>query len=271
MITSRRRVIEWLGASTLTCGLALPRRAAAQALPDLAGRLLRVVTENAYPPLNMLDPKTGKSQGWEIDAINELGRRLHFTPDWRLSSWDAMIQSVRDGQFDVGMDGIAITEARATQVAFSEPYLRAELFMLVRADETRFTDAASFLARNTLIVAAQPGTVGFDLSRKELLGDKDVARRLKLFETFGATLQGLRAGDADVVLSDATAARLYMKQFPGAFKLVGRALAGEAFGFIFKPGSPLVPAFNAGLRNMRSDGTLDRLTKKWFVDYGRTP
>lgn len=243
----------------------------AEPLPDLKGRSVLAVTENAYPPLNMLDPKTGRSQGWEVDAVEEIGRRLNFKPQWRLSSWDAMIQSVRDGQFDVGMDGIAITAARRTQVDFSEPYLRAELFMFVRGDETRFTDAAGFRAKPALVVAAQPGTVGYELSRNQLLGDQDVARRLKAFETFGATLQALRAGDVDVVLSDATAARLYMKQYPGKFKLVGAAMTGEEFGFIFKPGSPLRPAFDAAIASMRADGTLDRLTKKWFPDSGRTP
>lgn len=266
-VGTRRRFIATSTAALLFGSSACVR---AEPLPDLKGRAVLAVTENAYPPLNMLDPKTGRSQGWEVDALEEIGRRLNFKPQWRLSSWDAMIQSVRDGQFDVGMDGIAITAARKTQVDFSEPYLRAELFMLVRGDEARFSDAASFRAKPALVVAAQPGTVGYDLSRNELLGNRDVARRLKAFETFGATLQALRAGDVDAVLSDATAARLYMKQYPGKFKLVGAAMTGEEFGFIFQPGSPLRLAFNAAIAAMRADGTLDRLTKKWFPDSGRT-
>ena len=34
-------------------------------LPDLKGRTIRAVTENAYVPLNFVDPKTGKAVGWE--------------------------------------------------------------------------------------------------------------------------------------------------------------------------------------------------------------
>jgi polar amino acid transport system substrate-binding protein len=37
---------------------------AADALPDLAGKKVVVVTENAYPPLQFIDPKTGKQIGW---------------------------------------------------------------------------------------------------------------------------------------------------------------------------------------------------------------
>ena len=47
--------------------------AAAQAkLPDLKGRTIVAVTENAYMPLNFIDPKTGKAMGWEYDAVNEI-------------------------------------------------------------------------------------------------------------------------------------------------------------------------------------------------------
>jgi polar amino acid transport system substrate-binding protein len=90
-------------------------------LPNLEGRTIVAVTENAYTPLNFVDPKTGEGIGWEYDAFNEIAKRLNAKVDWQLSSWDTMIQAVRDGQFDVGMDGITITEERATQIDFSEP------------------------------------------------------------------------------------------------------------------------------------------------------
>ena len=73
-------------------------------LPDLAGRIVVAVTGNDYTPLNFIDPATGKSVGWEYDAVNEICRRLNCVVDWQVTSWDAMIQAVAEGQFDVGMD-----------------------------------------------------------------------------------------------------------------------------------------------------------------------
>ncbi len=58
--------------------LALPLAASAQSLPDLKGRKIVVVTENAYPPLQFVDPKDGKAIGWEYDAMNEIAKRLNF-------------------------------------------------------------------------------------------------------------------------------------------------------------------------------------------------
>ena len=108
-------------------------------LPDLEGQKVAAVTENAYTPLNFVDPVTGKAVGWEYDAVNEICRRLNCTVDWKLSSWDAMIPAVKDGQFDVGMDGITINDERKTQVDFSDPYMTSQQFMLVRAGEDRFS------------------------------------------------------------------------------------------------------------------------------------
>ena len=46
-------------------------------VPDLEGRTIVAVTGNDYTPLNFVDPVTGKSVGWEYDAVNEICRRLH--------------------------------------------------------------------------------------------------------------------------------------------------------------------------------------------------
>ena len=39
-------------------------------MPDLGGRTVVIVTENAYFPLQFVDPKTGQAVGWEYDAID---------------------------------------------------------------------------------------------------------------------------------------------------------------------------------------------------------
>ncbi len=242
---------------------------AAQAaeLPDLGGRTIVAVTENAYTPLNFADPKTGEGIGWEYDAFNEIAKRLNAKVDWKLSSWDTMIQGVREGQFDVGMDGITITEERKGQVDFSDPYMTSEQYMLVRADEDRFSDAKSFAADEDLLVGAQAGTTNFYAAVYNVLDGNEQNPRIKLFDTFGASVQALKSGDVDLVLMDKTSAAGYMGASPNSFKIVGEPLGREEFGFIFKPGSDLVAPVNAALQSMRDDGTIDRLNQKWFYEY----
>lgn len=241
--------------------------AQAQELPDLEGREVVIVTENAYPPLQFVDPKTGDAIGWEYDAIAELAGRLNFTPVIENTSWDAMIAAVSAGQYDMGMTGITIREDRAEQVDFSDAYMRSEMFMLVRADEERFADGESFAADDDLLMGAQPGTTPFYVGVYEVLDGDEANPRIKLFETFGASVQALRTGDVDLVLTDGTAGQGYVRANPDAFKLVGEAMGTEDFGFIFPKGSDLVPAFNAGIAALRADGTLEALNTKWFLEY----
>ena len=236
-------------------------------LPDLGGRTIVAVTENAYTPLNFADPKTGEGIGWEYDAFNEIAKRLNAKVDWKLSSWDTMIQGVREGQFDIGMDGITINDERKAQVDFSDPYMTSEQYMLVRADEDRFADAKSFAADEDLLVGAQAGTTNFYAAVYNVLDGNEQNPRIKLFDTFGASVQALKSGDVDLVLMDKTSAAGYMGASPNSFKIVGEPLGREEFGFIFKPGSDLVAPVNAALQSMRDDGTIDRLNQKWFYEY----
>jgi polar amino acid transport system substrate-binding protein len=110
-------------------GALLVASAAAQDLPDLGGREVVVVTENAYPPLQFVDPKSGEAIGWEYDFVADLAGRLNITVAYENVSWDAMIPAVSEGQYDLGMTGITITEERRAKVDFSEPYMRSEMFM----------------------------------------------------------------------------------------------------------------------------------------------
>jgi polar amino acid transport system substrate-binding protein len=238
----------------------------AQALPDLGGKEIVIVTENAYPPLQFLD-KDGKAIGWEYDAVAELAKRLNFTVKYENISWDAMIPAVSEGQFDFGMTGITIRDDRKEQVDFSDPYMRSEMVMLVKGDETRFADAKSFAANPDLLIAAQPGTTPFYTAVYEILDGNEANPRIKLFETFGATVEALKAGDVDLVLTDGTAGAGYVEASAGGLKIVGEKLGVEDFGFIFPKGSELVAPMNAGIAAMKADGTIDALNKKWFLDY----
>ncbi|TCM55046.1 amino acid ABC transporter substrate-binding protein (PAAT family) [Rhizobium sp. PP-F2F-G48] len=258
----RRHVLAGLTLLALS-----PLHAVAADLPDLGGREIVVVTENAYPPLQFIDPKTGVAAGWEYDAVGEIAKRLNAKVTYRNTSWDAMIQSVSDGQYDMGMTGITIKEDRKEKVDFSDPYMRSEQFMLVRGDENRFTDGKSFAAFSKGLVGAQPGTTPFYTAIYEVLDGNEQNARVKLFETFGATVQALKTGDVDVVLTDGTAGKGYVETSDGGLKLIGGPLGAEDFGFIFPKGSKLVAPVNAAIAALKADGTLDTLNHKWFVDF----
>lgn len=258
-------------ALALAAGLAAATATSALAenhggMPDLAGREVVVVTENAYPPLQFIDA-SGEAVGWEYDAMAEIAKRLNIAVTYADISWDAMIPAVSEGQFDIGMTGITIREDRAEVVDFSDAYMRSEMVMLVRGDEERFTDADSFAADPELLMAAQPGTTPFYVGVYDVLDGDEANPRIIKFETFGAGVQALKAGDVDLVLTDGTAGNGYVAASEGGLKIIGEKLGTEDFGFIFPKGSDLVAPINAAIASMQADGTLDALNTKWFLDY----
>lgn len=254
-----------LSALALAAGLATPSIAAS--LPDLGGKTIRAVTENAYTPLNFADPKTGQGIGWEYDAMNEIGKRLNAKIEWNLSSWDVMIEAVKSGQYDVGMDGISITDERKQQVDFSDPYMDNKEFMLVRNDEVRIKSKDDFAANTDLLIGAQAGTSGFYAAIYDVLDGDEANPRVKLFDTFGASVQALKSGDVDMVLMDQASVEGYIAADPGVFKTVGDPIGSDQFGFILAKGSPLLAPINAAIASMKADGTIDGLNRKWFYEY----
>jgi polar amino acid transport system substrate-binding protein len=197
----------------------------------------------------------------------EIAKRLNITVKYETISWDAMIPAVSEGQFDMGMTGITIRDDRKDKVDFSDAYMRSEMLMMVRGDEARFTDAASFGANPDLLMAAQPGTTPFYVGVYEVLDGNEENARIVKFETFGAGLEALKAGDVDLVLSDSTAANGYVAASEGGLKIIGAPLGAEDFGYIFPKGSDLVAPMNAAIAALKADGTLDALNTKWFLEY----
>lgn len=229
---------------------------------------ITAVTENAYPPLNFAD-KNGNGIGFEYDLTNEIAKRLGRKVRWNLAGWDVMIQSVRQGMYDVGMDGIAVTEERKEQVDFSIPYLTIKQIMLVRADEKRFKTGAEFVAVPEAKIAAQTGTTNFYVAVDLLkTTPENPGNRIVLFENYGAAIQALLAGDADMVILDDISAQGYEKSTGGRVKAIKEdVLSQEEIAYIFAKDSPLTAEFNTAIEALQKDGTIDQLLQKWFVQF----
>lgn len=235
-------------------------------LPDLKGKTVIAVTENAFTPLNFVEPKSGKAVGFEYDLTKEICVRLNCTLNWKVQAWDGMIAAVAAKQYDVGMDGITITEERGKQVDFSKPFLVFEQKLLVRADETRFKDVKELAANDKLKIGSQAGTTQY-YTALDIVGEKNEKTRIVNYDSFGLAVQALIAGDVDAVFMDTATSRGYIGANPGKIKLIGDVIKSEPIGLIFPKGSDLVPAFNAALDSMKSDGYLDYLENKWFFIY----
>jgi ABC-type amino acid transport substrate-binding protein len=224
-------------------------------LPDLAGRTVTVAVENAYRPFNYIDETTGEAVGWDYDVLAELCARLNCVPEFVETSWDGMIVAVSNGEFDMAADGITITTEREEIVDFSIGYAQIVQRLLVRVGEDRFTNVDEFVAGD-FVVGVQLGTTNF-LTAQDLVGDA----RITSYNEYGAAVQALIAGDVDAVIIDDVAGQGYAGENADAVLLFEDAIrADEELGFVFPPDSDLLEPFNAALRSMITDGTLDTVS-----------
>ncbi len=234
-------------------------------MADLKGCTLRVAVENAYNPFNFIDTETGEGVGYDYDIFDEVCTRINCEPDYVETSWDAMV-AIMGGEggfdtFDVGADGITITDERDQYVDFSDPYIQSSQVLLVRADESRFVEASEFSADPNLLVGTQLGTTNYDVA-VDLVGED----RIVAYDQFGTAVQSLINGEVDAVVIDNVAGQGYVGQNADSVKVTGQAVAGEELGFIFATDSPLKEAVDGALDEMKSDGKLDELFDKWFSE-----
>ena len=146
------------------------------------------------------------------------------------------------------------------------------MVMLVRGDESRFTDAAIVSRPNeaSCLGAAQPGTTPFYtrcvydvLDGNEAESADQAVRNLRSDGARRLRVGRCRSG-ADRWHGRGKG---YVDASGGKLKIVGEKLGTEDFGFIFPKGSDLVAPVNAAIAAMKADGTVDALNKTWFLDF----
>lgn len=231
---------------------------AESAIVDLNCQEIRIAVENAYLPYNFIT-KDGQVGGWDYEAWTDICTRLHCTPIFVESAWDGMIESVSNGQFDVGADGVTNTELRREQVDFSIGYQRIEQKLLVRKGETRFTSIEDIVANPELKLGTQTGTTNYETAISYLPEE-----RIAAFDTFPFAVQALLSGDLDAVIMDNTVGMGYLYTNPDELDFIGPAISSDELGFIYPLGSELKAPVDLAIQAMIDDGTMDALMLKFF-------
>jgi polar amino acid transport system substrate-binding protein len=238
---------------------------AAGQVPDLGGRTLRVATDATYPPFEMLDQNKNVI-GFDVDLITEICKLANCKPQIQSVAWEGVLAGVQKGDFDVAISGITITAERDKTVDFTQPYIEVGQQVLVRQDETRIRGAGD-LADKT--VAVQIGTTNDELATQ--MQKEGKVKEVKRYRTFDLAVQALLNRDVDAVIIDSVAALGYMGTNPGKLKTVGEKLTQDQLGIVVREGNTeLRNAFNAALDQLKANGTLARLQKKWFEEWKPT-
>jgi polar amino acid transport system substrate-binding protein len=230
-------------------------------MPDLNGREIRIAVENAYLPFNYIDLATNEPAGWDYDVLNRICELINCKPLYLTTPWEGMIQSVANGEYDMGADGVTITEGRREIVDFSIGYISIEQRFLVRMNEDRFDSVDAFVGNPAYRLGTQSGTTNFETAQGLL-----PLTRVLAFDQFGFAIEALLNGDVDAVLIDETAGQGYVGVNADKLKVMGASLSSDQLGFIYPKGSDLREPIDLVLQYLMSNGELAAINEKYFTD-----
>lgn len=225
-----------------------------------AKKEITVYTNSGYKPYEMVDSE-GNLYGFDIDVMNEAAKIAGYTVKWQDVDFDGIVPSVKQGKADIGIAGITYTEERAKQVDFSEVYYAGEdsqnyLLTMKDSDMEKTEDIKDKK------IGTQMGTI-----QETILNGLQEKYNLKLDKrkSYSDLVLEMKKGVVDgMVVEKAVAEELAQDNKDlKFFKFTeGAELAGNAM--IFKKDSALKEEFNKAIKEMKDNGKMDELVKKYF-------
>ena len=94
---------------------------------------------------------------------------------------------------------------------------------------------------------------------------RDAIAEAVILDGYDACMLQLINGDVNAVIIDNPVAEAYIAKQPGKVKTVGDKMSAEAYAFAVQKGNTeLLDKINAGLQNVKDNGTYDELVMKWI-------
>jgi polar amino acid transport system substrate-binding protein len=234
--------------------------------------VLTIATDSpAYDPwFRNNDPSNGK--GYESAVAYQVAKRLGF--DKAAVTWvkEPFNNSYAPGpkNFDFDINQISITPERAQKVTFSDGYYTASQALIALKDSP-VAKVTSVDELKNYKLGAQTGTTSLTAIREDI----QPSTQPLVFQNTNVAKQALLNHQVDAIVADLpTAFYITAVEIPSA-TIVGQfqqqSGTPEQFGMLFQKGNSLASCVNLALADMKSDGTLDALEKKWLSQTVNVP
>jgi ABC-type amino acid transport substrate-binding protein len=222
--------------------------------------MLVVGLDAAYPPQSSVDPASKRLIGFNVDVALRVAALLKTNVTFVTPGWDKMPSALRKGSCDVAIDSLPITVANRLVMSFTVPYVYERAVVLVPSSAAPPSDAAQL----------QGLTVGAVVqSTYQLWLEKLGGVNVQIYPEEGEATDALMAGKVEGVMTDqATAYRLIDGGAPFA---QGGPFFYQPLGMATAPGqADLTTLLNHAIAEMRRDGSLARISAKWYSGHDLT-
>ncbi|MGQ1795679.1 ABC transporter substrate-binding protein [Kocuria oceani] len=216
---------------------------------------IRVASLGDAKPYTFTDAD-GEFTGFDVELFEDVAGRIGID-DVVFTGQDfaGLLAAVANGQFDVGVAAIGITDERKQTVDFTDGYLAGYLSAVTPKD-SGITSQEDLAGRRMGVVQ---GTLQEAYAVKNLT-DTELVR----FPDNNAAISAVNSGAVDAHFLDYEAAKAYIDQYDLVSAADIPSFDAPA-GFAVAPeNTALRDALNEGLAEAMEDGTWKRLYEKWF-------
>ena len=218
---------------------------------------LVIATEGNWQPWTYHD-ENDVLTGFDVEVGTLIAHGLGVEPQFLETNWDAILDGVKGGRFDIACNGVGYTEERAESYSFTQPYLYTEIVLVVRGDNEDIQSVDDLEGRMTT------NTVS---STYAAIAESYGASVLPV-DTLTETIMMVEQGRAEATINAKGSVDDYLNEHPEAnIKIVQVLDEGEPVAIPVRMGedtATLVAAINDILDAARADGTLAALSEKYF-------
>ena len=219
-----------------------------------------IATDTVFKPFEYTN-ENNEFVGIDVDLLAAIAEDQGFSYELNSLGWDAAVAAVQVGQADAIIAGATIKQERIDSGwIFSDGYYDATQTFVVGAD----SDIASFEDLKGQNVAVKNGTAGADFANS--LKDQ-YGFTVSVFEDSPTMYQDVILGNSVACVEDTPIMASNIKEGGLALKIPeGMESEGAPYGFAIMDAKnqELLDMFNAGLANIKANGTYDEILAKYL-------
>lgn len=216
---------------------------------------IRVASLGDSKPYTFTD-ESGEFTGFDVELFTDVANRIGIEKVvFTGQDFSGLLAAVANGQFDVGVAAIGITDERKQTVDFSDGYLAGYLTVMASPDSD-ITDEESLADKRLGVVQ---GTLQEAYAVKNFT-DTELVR----FPDNNSAISAVNSGSIDAHFLDYEAAKEYAEQY-GLENAIDIPSFDAPAGFAIAKGKDeFKAALNDALHDAMEDGTWKELYEKWF-------
>ena len=229
---------------------------AADAPETIEAGTLTVCSDVPYEPFEFEGDGPSGYTGFDIDLLAKVAEPSNLELSVSDVEFDGILGNLEAGSCDVVASAVTITDERAEQVDFTDPYFDADQSLLVKTD----SDIGGLDDLEGATIGVQSGTTGETYANDNTPDGAEI----KGYDGADALFAAIEAGDVDAILQDFPV-NAYRATQDESLDVVEQYTTDETYGFAVKKGNDsLLTALDDGLTQVRDDGDYDTIYEQYF-------